>query len=85
MADCDDSAFIADEIIFQPYKCVKVQVVGRFVQDEYIRIFQQKLGKVKSCAFATGKDFYHFCVFLFLKTHTTQHLLDKKIGVIPVF
>ena len=43
MADDQHGTGIALEVILQPFHGSKIQVVGRLVQDQDIRLFQQQL------------------------------------------
>ena len=42
-------------ISFQPFHASQVQVVGRLVQEQDVRLFQQKAGEVRPGLFAAGK------------------------------
>ena len=46
VADDDDSLSVADKEIFQPLYGFYVQMVGRLVQLQHVRLLQQQLGKL---------------------------------------
>ena len=55
VADDDDGFPIVDKELFQPLDGLDVEVVGRLVQQQYVRFLQQQFGKLDAHAPATAE------------------------------
>lgn len=54
MGDDQDGAFVVDQVLLQPGDGFRVQVVGRFVQEQHVGRFQQQLAQ-RHAAFLTTR------------------------------
>ena len=52
MGDGQYGAVEFQQIVFQPFRCIQVHVVGRFVQQQNVGILQNQTGKVYAGLFA---------------------------------
>ena len=55
VADDDDGFPVVDKKLFQPLDGLDVEVVGRLVQQQYVRFLQQQFGKLDAHAPATAE------------------------------
>ena len=53
-----DRALVFDQVLLQPGDSFRVQVVGRFVQQQHIGCFQQQLAQRHAAAFAPRQGFH---------------------------
>ena len=67
MGNNEDSAFIIQEIGFQPGNGIKIQVVGGLIQDDQIRFLQKKFSKRNTGLLSSGKGGDLFGKFFFRK------------------
>src|SRR3546814_18437276 len=51
----DDVAGVIDEVIFQPLHAFSVKMVGRFVKQQNVRLFQQQTAKSDAALFTARK------------------------------
>ena len=51
MGDDQNRAFVVDQMLLQPSDGFRVQVVGRFVQQQHIRRFKQQFAQRHAAAF----------------------------------
>src|SRR3546814_12692244 len=51
----DDVAGVIDEVIFQPLHAFSVKMVGRFVKQQNVRLFQQQTAKRDAALFTARK------------------------------
>ena len=56
MANDDGATGEGFEAIFERSQCVDVEVIGGFVEEQYVAAASQHLGEVNAVSFATGKD-----------------------------
>ena len=54
MGNGQDCAFKGIDIAFQPFYTAQIQMVGGFVQQQDVGLFQQKSCQIYSCLFSTG-------------------------------
>ena len=59
------SSRVGEQIIFQPGDAFHIQVVGRLIKKQDIRLGQKKLAKSDPCFLASGKGFYLLGEILF--------------------
>ncbi len=55
MGNRDDRAFVVLEVLFQPANRLGVQVVGRFVQQQDVRLFEQQATERHTPPFTAGE------------------------------
>ncbi|MNY83281.1 hypothetical protein D3C86_2259480 [compost metagenome] len=61
MADHDDSAFVTGQEIFQPTNRFNVQMVGRLIEEQNVRIAEQCLCK-QDTDFLVAAQLRHFLI-----------------------
>ena len=66
----DDSIFKVDQKFFQPCDGIQIQVVGRLVQKQNIRVSEQCLSKQDFDLLGTDQVFHHGIVKLRLDSKT---------------
>ena len=54
MADKEQSAAVLIERLFQRFFGIRIQMVGRFVQHQYIRLFVEQLTQPHFCLLSTA-------------------------------
>ena len=59
-------------------------MVGRFVQNENVRFFQQQLCQPQAGQLAAGKHSDVLCPGILCKAHAGQHLFDVDVHVVAV-
>lgn len=57
MGNCHDGAFEIVQEAFQPGYGFRIQVVGRFVEQQHVRFFQQQTTQCHAAALAAGQFF----------------------------
>ena len=72
----NQAAFKRFKQVFQPNNCVNVQMVGRFIQQQYIRLLHPSL-RQGDTLFLTAGEVADF--FVFRQTEFAQSLLDCRI------
>ena len=71
-----DSSLVAGQVLFQPLQCADVQMVGRFVQHEDVRLFQQQGCQCQSGPFSSGKGVNLLIIILRSEGHGVQNPSD---------
>ena len=66
----DDSIFKVDQKFFQPCDGIQIQVVGRLVQKQNIRVSEQCLGKKHFDLLCTDQIFHHAVMKISLDSQT---------------
>ena len=84
MADHQHSAPVFFQIAFQPFHGGKIQMVGRLVQNQYVRLLQQQLCQTKAGKLTARKHTHAFFVGGRAEIHTVQHLADLNIHIISI-
>ena len=84
MADHQHRTGVALEIVFQPFHGGKVQVVGRLVQNEDIRFFQQQLCQTQPRQLTAGEHRNVLLPCILRKAHAGQHLFDVHVHVVAI-
>lgn len=64
------STAVIDQKIFKPGDRLHIEVVGRFIEKNQIRLCQQKLAEGNTRFLSAGKRIYLFGKFIFGKTKT---------------
>ena len=82
--DHQQRTLIAAQVILQPVKGGKIQVVGRLVQNQQVWRFQKQLGDGKPGLFPAGKLVDLFIKSMLRKAHTGQHCFDLYLCLIAV-
>ena len=54
---CNNCAFVLSKVLLQPVNAFCIKVVGRLVEQQYIRLLQQQATKCHTTAFATTQRF----------------------------
>ncbi len=55
MGDDQESAFVLLQIAAQPFDGIRIQMVGRFVENQRVRVGEQNASQLDTTALATGK------------------------------
>ena len=84
MADHHHRAGVALEVIFQPLHGGEVEVVGRLVQDQDVRLFQQQLCDPQPRQLAPRQHPHVLLPGVLGKAHAAEHLLDVHVHVVAV-
>ena len=84
MADNKDGSGIALKILLQPLHRLEIKVVCRLVENQDIRMRQQKFRKAKTCMLTAGQNAHAFLIALRRKRHTAQNFFDLNVHVISV-
>ena len=69
VGDYHDRPPIGFQVLFQPFQCADVQVIGRLVQKQDVRFFQQKRREGKPRSFPAGKGRNLLVVEALIKSH----------------
>ena len=82
MRDYHHSSTETADILFQPFRCMKVQVVGRLVQQEDIGILQNEAAQVHPGLLSTGKLVKKLGPHMIGNRKAVCDLIDRHIGII---
>ena len=70
------------QIVFQYCKCVDIQVICRFVKDQYIRCLHQDAQQIKSSLFTARQCTDFHAVHVWREQESFQHLTCRHISVL---
>ena len=80
MANQEDRAVVLPNPGFQPFGCLKVQVVGRLVENQEVRLLQQEPSNCEAGLFATAQGRSRFREVGVFEAHLLQHHLEVTLG-----
>ena len=72
VAHYEDSIFVISEVFFEPCHSFHVEVIGRFVEEEVIRISEQSLCQHDTHLFLTAQFTHELVVQVFLNAEAAQ-------------
>ena len=78
------STLIIFQVIFQPHDSLKIQMVGRFVQNQQRWFFQQQFCNCQSSLFPTAETGNFPLIGFCTEAHAVQHHFDFHINLIAV-
>ena len=82
MGDGEHCPLESLDILLQPFHAVQIQVVGRLIQQENIRLFQQKPGKVYPGLFTAGQAGKLLTALLLRDAQTVADLIHLYIHLV---
>ena len=82
MGDDDQRTLPAQQGLFQPLDRFQVQVIGRLVQQQQVRLAQDQLGQQRPGALAAAQVRQRLVVLVLVEAQPTQHLGDADLVVV---
>ena len=73
MGNHQHAALVNGQIVFKPLQGLHVEVVGRFIQQEQIRLLQQQARQTKARLFAAAERIHTLIVLRGLKPEAVEH------------
>ena len=80
MGNDDDTTSIGTEIRFQPQQRIKIQVVGRLIEQQNVRLLEQQFRERNAHLPATAKGFCRLLKLRFLKAKAGDHFRNFGIS-----